>query len=137
MTKLQGDDKIHFGSILDQLSHTQELLDVRCKLGHEHMIELEALNNAIEEQQETRMSLELKLEGLDEANDVIVNRLIKECDHAIAKYKRAKNDKIEFGVVHKKLAEDFSSLDKAHKALESELLSLTKSYEMLQTQLTN
>ena len=83
------------------------------------------------------MSLDLKLEGLDEANDVIVNRLIKECDHSIAKYKKAKKDKIEFGVVQKQLAEDFSSLDKAHKALESELLSLTKSYEMLQTQLMN
>src|SRR3954463_3202798 len=83
------------------------------------------------------MYLELKLEGLDEANDIIVNRLIKERDYALAKYKRAKKDKIEFGVVYKKLAEDFSSLNKAHKALESELLSLTKSYEMLQPQLTN
>src|SRR3954462_11564188 len=126
-----------FGNILDQLSHTQELLDVRCKLGHEHMIELEALNNVLEEEQETRMSLELKLEGLDETNDIIVNKLIKERDHAIAKYKRAKKDKIEFGVVHEKLAEDFSLLDKAHKALESEFLSLTKSHETLQTQLAN
>ena len=39
------------------------------------------------------MYLELKLEGLDEANDVIVNRLIKEHDHGIAKYKKAKKDK--------------------------------------------
>src|SRR3954470_4135577 len=101
------------------------------------MIELEALNNALEEEQENRMSLELKLEGLDEASDIIVNRLIKERDHAIAKYKRAKKDKIEFGVVHEKLAEDFSLLNKAHKALESELLSLTKSHETLKTQLAN
>ena len=78
MTNLQGDAKIHFVNILDQLSHTQELLDVRCKLGHEYMIELEALNNALEEEQETRLSLELKLEGLDEANDIIVDKLIKE-----------------------------------------------------------
>src|SRR3954467_6159370 len=83
------------------------------------------------------MSLELKLEGLDEANDIIVNKLIKERDHAIAKYKRAKKDNIEFGVVHEKLAEDFSLLNKAHKALESELLSPTKSHETLQTQLAN
>src|SRR3954467_9444154 len=101
------------------------------------MIELEALNNALEEEQETRLSLELKLEGLDEANDTIVTKLIKERYHAIAKYKRAKKDKIEFGVVHEKLAEDFSVLNKAHKALESELLSLTKSHETLQTQLAN
>src|SRR3954467_4626851 len=133
MTNLQGDAKIHFGNILDQLSHTQELLDVRCKLGHEHIIELEALNNALEEEQETRMSLELKLEGLDEANEIIVNRLIKERDHAIAKYKRATKDKIDFGVVHEKLVEDFSLLNKAHKALESELLSLTKSHKNIQT----
>src|SRR3954471_17724332 len=137
MTNLEGDAKLHFGNILDQLSHTQELLDVICKIGHEHMIELEALNNALEEEQETRLSLELKLEGLDEANDIIVNKLIKERDHAISKYKRAKKDKVEFGVVHEKLAEDFSLLNKAHKALESELLSLTKSHETLQTQLAN
>src|SRR3954466_3536262 len=49
----------------------------------------------------------------------------------------AKKDKIEFGVVHEKLVEDFSLLDKAHKDLESEFLSLTKSHEMLQTQLAN
>ena len=89
------------------------------------MIEVEALNNAPKEEQETRMSLELKLEGLDGANDIIVNRLVKERDHAIAKYKKAKKDKIEFGVVHEELAEDFRMLDKAHKALESELLVLT------------
>ena len=101
------------------------------------MIEVEAPNNALEEEQETRMSLETKLEGLDEENDLIINKLIKEHGHAIAKYKRAKKDKIEFGVVHEKLAEDFRMLDKAHKALESELLLLTKSCEKLQTQLTN
>jgi hypothetical protein len=101
------------------------------------MIKVEALNNALEEEQETRVSLELKLEGLDGANDLIVNRLVKERDHAIAKYKKAKKDKIEFGVVHEKLADDFRMLDKAHKALESELLLLTKSREKLQTQLTN
>src|SRR4051812_45313335 len=44
---------------------------------------------------------------------------------------------LDFGVVHEKLAEDFSLLNKAHKALESELLSLTKSHETLQTQLSN
>src|SRR4051812_40567338 len=44
---------------------------------------------------------------------------------------------LDFGVVHEKLAEEFSLLNKAHKALESELLSLTKSHETLQTQLAN
>ena len=48
VTNLQGEAKTHFGNILDQISHTQKLLDVRCKLGHEHMVELEALNNALE-----------------------------------------------------------------------------------------
>src|SRR5215216_4914782 len=137
MNNLQGEHKIHFVDLLDQLSHTQELLDERCKLGREHMIEVEALNNALEEEQETRMSLETKLEGLDEANDLIINKLIKERDHAIAKYKKAKKDKIEFDVVHEKLAEDFRTLDTAHKDLKSELLSLTKSREKLQTQLIN
>src|SRR3954470_17805626 len=51
--------------------------------------------------------------------------------------KGLKKEKIEFGVVHEKLAEDFSLLNKAHKALESEFLSLTKFHETLKTQLAN
>ena len=41
------------------------------------MIEVESLNNYLEEEQETRVSLELKLEWLDEENDLIVSELIK------------------------------------------------------------
>ena len=33
------------------------------------------------------MSLEEKLESLDESNDLIIAKIIKERDHAIAKYK--------------------------------------------------
>src|SRR4051812_45249809 len=98
---------------------------------------MDALNNDLEEEQETWVSLEEKLEGLDEANNHTINKIIKEHDHAIAKYKNAKKDKIEFGVVHEKNSEDFTKLDKAHKALESELLLLTKSREKLQTHFTN
>src|SRR3954468_17953109 len=60
MTNLQGEHKKHFVNLLSQLYHTQQLLDEICKLGRERIIEVDAL----QEEQETRMSLEIKLEGL-------------------------------------------------------------------------
>ena len=60
-----------------------------------------------------------------------MSKLIKERDHAIAKVKVLKKEKVEFGVVHAKLSVDLEKLDKAHKALESEHSTLTKSHEQL------
>ena len=82
------------------------------------------------------MSLEEKLESLDESNDLIIAKIIKERDHAIAKYKVLKKEKVEFGVGNARLVEDIERLDKAHKALESEHSLLIKSHDQLQTQLS-
>ena len=82
------------------------------------------------------MSLEEKLESLDETNDLIFAKIIKEKDHAIAKCKVLKKEKVEFGVGNARLSEDIERLDKAHKALESEHSLLIKSHDQLQTQLS-
>ena len=82
----------------------------------------------LEEEQELRASLEEKLESIEESHDLIIARVIKERDHAIAKYKICKKEKVELGVVHTRLTEDLEKLSKAHKALESEHSTLTKSY---------
>ena len=73
--------------------------------------------------------------ALLESHNLNIAALIKECDHAIAKYKVLKKETVEFGAVHAQLSVDFENLNKAHKALESELSKLTKSHEQLQIQL--
>ena len=60
MTNLQGEHKKNFVNLLNQLAYTQELLDKRCKLGREHILEMDALANAQEQEQGTRESLEEK-----------------------------------------------------------------------------
>ena len=48
------------------------------------------LKDNLEEEHELRVSLEQQLESIEESNDVIVAKLIKERDHTIAKYKACK-----------------------------------------------
>ena len=82
------------------------------------------------------MSLEEKLESLDESNDLIIAKIIEERDRAIDKYKVLKKEKVEFGVGNARLIKDIERLDKASKALESDHSLLTKSHDQLQTQLS-
>ena len=67
---------------------------------------------------------------------MIFSKIIKERDHAIAKYKLYKKEKVEFGVAHERLTEELEKLTKDHKALESDHSTLTKSFEQLQIQST-
>ena len=93
------------------------------------------MNHALEEEQELRVSLEEKLETIEESHNETISKLIKERDHALAKIKMLKKDKVDFGVVHAKLSVDLEKLDKAHKALDSDHSILTKSHEQLQNRL--
>ena len=58
---------------------------------------------ALEEEHELRVSLEEKLESIEKSQNEKVSKLIKERDHAKAKYKLAKKKNVEFGVGHDKL----------------------------------
>jgi hypothetical protein len=110
--------------------------DEKCKIEREDAMEKASLENALKEEQELRVSLEEKLESLDETNDLIIAKIIKERDHALAKYKVLKKEKVEFGVGNARLSEYIERLDKAHKALESKHSLLIKSHDQLQTQLS-
>ena len=56
-------------------------------------MEKSSLEVALEKEQETRDSLEEKLESIEESHDEIIAKLIKERDHAHAKYKVFKKEK--------------------------------------------
>jgi hypothetical protein len=76
------------------------------------------------------------LDSIEETNKELIAKLTKERDHARAKVKVLKKEKVKFGVGYDKLVKDLEDLDKAHKVLESEHSVLTKSHEQLQIQLT-
>ena len=127
--------KKHFGALASQLNEALDSLYEKGRIEREDSIEIASLNNALEEEQELRVSLEEKLETIEESHNEIISKLIKERDHALAKIKMLKKEKVDFGVVHAKLIMDLEKLDKAHKALESEHSILTKSHEQLQIRL--
>jgi hypothetical protein len=108
--------------------------DEKCKIEREDAMEKASLENALEEEHELRVSLEEKLDNIEESQNDILSKIIKERDHAIAKYNVLEKQKVVFGVGHNRLADELGSLTKAHKALESEHSILTKSFEQLQIQ---
>ena len=61
--------------------------------------------------------------------------LIKDHDNALAKVKKLKKEKVDFGAAHARLSEKFETLNIAYKALESDHSTLNESRHQLQTQL--
>ena len=114
----------------------QDLLEEKGRLEREYASDIAALTSALEEEQEHRASLEERLESLDETNDEIIAKVIKDKELFIAKYKLMKKEKAEFVAANVRLQGEFEQLDKAHKALESEHSLLLKSHEQQQTPLT-
>ena len=133
---LQGEAKKHFEALLSQYGEAHELLEQKGDIEREDAHEMASLTIALEKEQDLRVSLEEKLEGLEESQNKIISQIIKERDHANAKYKVLKKEKVEFGVDHARLSSELEKLEKAHKALESEHSILLKSHEQLQIQLT-
>src|SRR5664279_5571725 len=136
MSNLRGESKMHFETLLSQYGEAQHLLERKGEIEREDAIEIASLTVTLEEEQELRVSLEEKLESIEESYNETISKLIKERDRAIAKCKLAKKKKVEFGVDHAKLTEDLEKLSEAHKALESDHSNLTKSHEQLQIRLT-
>ena len=59
-------------------------------------MEKASLEDSLEEEQESRSSLEEKLESIEESNNEIIAKIIKERDHANAKYKVTKKENASF-----------------------------------------
>ena len=86
-------------SLLNQYVETHALLEKKEEDEREYADEIAALNVALEEEHELRVSLEGKLNSSELAQDEIIPKLTKECDHARAKYKLAKKKKLNLGLV--------------------------------------
>jgi chromosome segregation ATPase len=120
MTNVQGEQKMHFERLLGQYGQVQEALEEQRRLKREYDLEIASLKDSLEEEEEERGSLEEKLESTEESHNETIDKFIKERDHACAKVKVLKKEKVKFGVGHAKLVKDLEDLDKAHKVLESE-----------------
>ena len=79
-----------------------KIIEKKGDMEREYVDKIGSLNVALDEEHELRESLEEKFECIDE----IISKLVKERDHAIAKYKLAKKKMVEFGVGHTRLTED-------------------------------
>ena len=93
MANLQGEGKIHFEALMSQYGESQELLEKKHGSEREDALEIASLTVTLEEEQMLRVSLEEKLESIEESHNEIISELIKERDHARAKYKLAKKKK--------------------------------------------
>ena len=143
LEKVRSFESKNFYEIMGALVERRETIEAleasleeKGKIERDDAMEKATLEDALEEEQETRASLEEKLENIEESHDAIIAKLIEERDHAISKCKMLKKEKVEFGVGNARLIEDIERRDKAQKALEREHSLLILSHDQLQTQLS-
>ena len=74
--------------------------------------------------------------ALEESHNVDLAQLKKDLEHAQVLTRVLKSDKVDLGVGHARLKEEFELLDKAHKVLKSAHGSLKESHDQLQVKLT-
>ena len=85
---------------VDTIKALEISLEKCYSLEHEYADEISELKDALQEEQDTRVSLEEKLKSIEESYNEIISKLIKKRDHVIAKNKVLKNEKVEIGRAH-------------------------------------
>jgi F0F1-type ATP synthase delta subunit len=75
---MQGDTKIHVGALLAQLGAAQDLIEEKERLEREVANEIASLNEALEEEQNLRISLEASVITLEDSNNAIISQLTKD-----------------------------------------------------------
>src|SRR3954464_8407593 len=80
-TNLQGEHKIRFEALMDQLAQNEALLEEKGRIEREDAMEIASLKNALEEEEEDPVSLAERLESLEESHEEIVAKLVKEHDN--------------------------------------------------------
>ncbi|MBI0384097.1 hypothetical protein JBE27_49540 [Streptomyces albiflaviniger] len=125
MANLEGEAKFHVEALLRDLGEAKEIIEYKDD-------EISELLRVACASAEEISNLEGVMVGLEDSHNLNISQIIKERDHARAKIKVLKNDKVEFEVGHNRLTEDYEKLKEEHKALESKFSILTKSHEQLQ-----
>jgi F0F1-type ATP synthase delta subunit len=75
---MQRDTKTLVGALLAQLGAAQDLIEEKERLEREAENEITSLNQALEEEQNLRMSLEASVITLEDSNNAIISQLTKD-----------------------------------------------------------
>jgi hypothetical protein len=86
-----------------QLGAAQELLEEKERLEREAANEIASLTQALEEEQNLRMSLEASVINLEVSNNAILSQLTKDRDNALALVGVLKKEKLSLDDDHNKL----------------------------------
>ena len=140
---MQGETKKHVESLMRQVGIAKCLLENKAKIEREDSLTIASLKSSVasltaslDEESEYRTTLEERLKSLDEKNDEIIGKIIKDIDHVFTKYKMIKKEKVESVAANARLLEEKEKLEEAHKTLEATHSLIVKSHEQLQTQLS-
>jgi septal ring factor EnvC (AmiA/AmiB activator) len=87
VSSVHGVHKLHFESLMSQYGQTLEKLDEQRRLEKEYVLEIASFKDSLEGEEEERATLEEKLDSIEETNNEVISKLIKERDHARAKVK--------------------------------------------------
>jgi hypothetical protein len=85
VSSVEGVHKVHFEILLSQYGKTLEKLDEQMRLEKEYAHDIASLKNSLDGEEEERATLEEKLDSIEESNNEVISKLIKERDHAHAK----------------------------------------------------
>jgi hypothetical protein len=110
LTNMQGDTKTHVGALLAQLGAAQDLIEEKERLEREAANEIASLNQALEEEQNLRMSLEASVITLEDSNDAIISQLTKDRDHALGLVGELKKEMLSLEEANKKKDEEDPNL---------------------------
>jgi septal ring factor EnvC (AmiA/AmiB activator) len=87
VSSVDGVHKLHFESLLSQYGKNLEKLDGQMRLKKEYAQDIASLKDSLEGEEEERATLEEKLDSIEESNNEVISKLIKEHDHARGKVK--------------------------------------------------
>ena len=123
VTNLQGEAKERFKALMDECKEAQDLIEQQYDT-----IEMLQQNerDAANEIGGLTQALEERYTPSEEEHNMIISKLTKERDHALAKVKVLTQEKVEFGVVHARLL-------KSRDQLQIQLTSLQSKSSLVQT----
>jgi hypothetical protein len=84
---------------MSQYGQTVEQLDEQRRLEKEYVHEIASLKDSLEGEEEEQATLEEKPDSIEENNNEVISKLIKERDHARAKVKVLKRKRLNLVLV--------------------------------------
>ena len=133
MKSFEGDHKVAFDALMNQLGEANGLIDEQ----DDKILELESFSRddslRIADLEEALEESQCYKKMIEETFTLDLSKMMGDREHALTKLKEfiVENDDLKNG--HNKLLKDFEQLERAHKALSSELKVLKETHGISQT----